>query len=427
MKLFVINIIFLLSVYQIAVAQEMMLEAHDGDVFNAWQVDFQNHGQYILKFPDSFTAFSVLIPVSGHFDEISVTVSGKAVGLIPFGEDEVMFSDSLQVSDIIFTGKAINEIIVSFSQNIGRIFIHTYHAGKVYLPENHLEENFSGIDCSKPLMVDQDQWRSGLTPPTVKPTYTRTAHIVIHHSAGSNTSVNHLEDVRNIYLYHTKTLGWDDIGYNFLIARDGTIYSGRDGQGWMEDDFVKGAHFCGKNTNTMGICLLGEYSLSLPTPQALFSLKKLILWKCHKDQLNPLDSALHPPGSDTALLLPVICGHRDGCSTECPGTAAYVLLPSLRSEVDSLLSLCFPVSTNEPNQRNNVSVFPNPSDGNFEINISGRQVKKLILMSPDGKIMDEKVLPLTGSAIYVDNLPKGIWFLRIYLIDGIENHKVIIE
>jgi hypothetical protein len=71
-----------------------------------------------------------------------------------------MFSDSLKVSDIIFTGNAINEIIVSFSQNIGRYSYIPIMQVSIS-PENHLEENFSGIDCSKPLMVDQDQCGQG--------------------------------------------------------------------------------------------------------------------------------------------------------------------------------------------------------------------------------------------------------------------------
>src|SRR5690606_5894496 len=116
----------------------------------------------------------------------------------------------------------------------------------------------SANHCSEPQMIDPSHWRAGLPQPKGSPVFTSVNHIIIHHSAGSNLVTDFTNEVRNIYLYHTNVNGWDDIGYNFLIAPNGTIYQGRDGRGIVEKDYVMGAHMCGRNSGTMGICLLGD-------------------------------------------------------------------------------------------------------------------------------------------------------------------------
>ena len=66
---------------------------------------------------------------------------------------------------------------------------------------------------------------------------------MVHHSAGSNTNSNYTQVVRDIYLYHTQVNGcWSDIGYNYLVAQDGSIYNGRD-PGALEQDDVLGRSF----------------------------------------------------------------------------------------------------------------------------------------------------------------------------------------
>ena len=44
--------------------------------------------------------------------------------------------------------------------------------------------------------------------------------------------------------------GWDDIGYHFVIRRDGTVELGRDID-------VTGAHAYGLNKYSIGICMVG--------------------------------------------------------------------------------------------------------------------------------------------------------------------------
>jgi N-acetylmuramoyl-L-alanine amidase len=64
------------------------------------------------------------------------------------------------------------------------------------------------------------------------------------------------EKVEAIRRWHTdpkpKGNGWRDIGYHYVIDRDGAVATGR------PLDQV-GAHVAGRNTNTIGICLLGGF------------------------------------------------------------------------------------------------------------------------------------------------------------------------
>lgn len=184
-------------------------------------------------------------------------------------------------------------------------------------------------------MIEQPVWREGLSDPDYERIENKVHNIIIHHSAGSNVDTNYTGIVRNIYIYHTEIRGWSDIGYNYLVAPDGSIFKGRDPAN-LDQDNVMGAHFCNNNSGTMGICILGTYTDIHPTSEAITSLVALLNWKLGKDSLNPEGKYPHPLNS----ALPVIAGHRDGCSTECPGGFLYEMLDSLRQEVLKVFQAC---------------------------------------------------------------------------------------
>jgi N-acetyl-anhydromuramyl-L-alanine amidase AmpD len=60
------------------------------------------------------------------------------------------------------------------------------------------------------------------------------------------------EKVAEVRRWHVQDRGWKDIGYHFLIDRDGTLAEGR------PIDQV-GAHTAGHNTGTIGVCLFGGF------------------------------------------------------------------------------------------------------------------------------------------------------------------------
>ncbi len=71
-------------------------------------------------------------------------------------------------------------------------------------------------------------------------------------------------DVSEIRAWH-KARGWRDVGYHFVIRRDGEIELGRQLQ-------EVGTHCRGHNTHSIGTCLVGKESF---TPAQFAALKRL--------------------------------------------------------------------------------------------------------------------------------------------------------
>lgn len=58
--------------------------------------------------------------------------------------------------------------------------------------------------------------------------------------------------VAEIRRWHVKDRGWKDIGYHYLIDRNGAVATGRPVE-------QVGAHVSGHNTGTIGVCLIGGF------------------------------------------------------------------------------------------------------------------------------------------------------------------------
>ena len=224
------------------------------------------------------------------------------------------------------------------------------------IPNQRLKETACDI---KP--VAPEIWRQGLPSPSYTPGVTEVEHVVIHHSATSNNIDDPYEAVRSIYTYHTQVNGWSDIGYNFLISPDGTIFQGRDDNGIADADNIIGAHMCGVNSNTMGVCMLGTFTDVLPTEDALDALALIIKWKTEKESIPIFGSEIHPIGPPSANVpaqaLPYVCGHRDGCRpsyTECPGDLLYRNLGEIKEKASLL-------DCDSPEEPVNLAVYPNPT------------------------------------------------------------------
>ena len=201
--------------------------------------------------------------------------------------------------------------------------------------------------CNEPSSVTQSVWRAGLSDPIGQRIGLPTTHIVIHHSADANMILSDYTSlVKNIYDIHTNQNGWDDIGYNYLIAPNGVIFKGREPQSYTQD-VVQGAHMCNKNENTVGICMIGNFTNNLPTKEALKSLYLLAGWKAGKDKIDPFGKTLHEVGPTSAnmpaSMLANVCGHRDGCQagyTECPGSSFYNTFQTVRDSISYYSTKC---------------------------------------------------------------------------------------
>ncbi|MGK5499111.1 N-acetylmuramoyl-L-alanine amidase [Streptomyces sp. URMC 125] len=166
--------------------------------------------------------------------------------------------------------------------------------------------------------------------------------VVVHHTAESNsyTCDQAPAVVRGIYAYHVRTLGWKDIGYNFLVDKCGRIYEGRKGG---VDRPVMGAHAYGFNAETTGISILGTYTDTAASTAALTSVARIAAWKLGQYGVNPAGTVTLTAGDagrshsgktwakGARLSFPAIHGHRDGYNTQCPGNRLYGQLPTLRT------------------------------------------------------------------------------------------------
>ena len=191
----------------------------------------------------------------------------------------------------------------------------------------------------KPALLSRRAWGADASWRNGRASYIRRIKQVhIHHTATANGYA--AGDVpgllRGMYYYHTHSLGWFDIAYNFLVDRFGRTWVGRSGGA---DRPVRGAHTLGFNHESVGIALIGRFGTRRPTVAAMKAVVDLAAWKLDLYGGHPRGVVrVRSHGSDrfpsgTWVTLPVIDGHRDTNETSCPGTRLYQLLPKLRRRV----------------------------------------------------------------------------------------------
>ena len=157
----------------------------------------------------------------------------------------------------------------------------------------------------------------------------------VHHTATGNSYSR--DDVpgliRGMYRYHTQSLGWFDIGYNFLVDRFGRAWVGRSGG---PGRLVRGAHTLGFNEDSVGIAMIGTLTSQRPWRPAVAALTRLAAWKLDKHGRDATGQVwVTSTGSDKyrdgrRVRLPAIDGHRDTNDTACPGQQLYERLPTIR-------------------------------------------------------------------------------------------------
>ncbi len=276
-------------------------------------------------------------------------------------------------------------------------------------------------------MIEQEFWREGLPEPDYERIVHEVRNIIIHHSATSNDLTDYTNVIRNIYLYHTEGNGWSDIGYNYVIAQDGSIFKGRD-PGVYEQDNVMGAHFCSANSGTMGICILGHYMNIAPPVESINALVNLLAWKAAKDTLNPYGTNAHILNPE----LKVIAGHRDGCSTLCPGDSLYDKLNSIRHETAEEMKDCgffYSSVAKREAPLPGIIIFYNPANNILNIKIENGYVESFYLADMYGKVyLIENNIKISEQQLQINtgDLLPGMYFIIFTYDSNILSEKVII-
>jgi N-acetylmuramoyl-L-alanine amidase len=201
----------------------------------------------------------------------------------------------------------------------------------------------------RPKVVGRGAWGANLAKGGCRP---RTGAVkgtvkaaVIHHTATANdySAAEAPDVVLGICRYHRNANGWNDIGYNALVDRFGTLYAGR--RGGLRKAIV-GAHAQGFNATTTSIASIGDHTDTQITPQARASIIEYVAWKLSAHGLSAIgkttvtsaggDLSRYPAGRKVRLKR--VVGHRDVGLTACPGESLQLDIRSIRRMVQARIT-----------------------------------------------------------------------------------------
>ena len=196
--------------------------------------------------------------------------------------------------------------------------------------QSKLDKEVDGIE--RPAFVTRKDWGCPQSEHVNSRSLTNVTHLIIHHSAGSTTSNDFAAVVLSYWDYHVNSNGWDDIGYNWLVDPNGVLYKGRAWKSETEEN-VMGAHNSGKNSNTAGICFIGNYVSSIPSDLGLNKIAELSAFLCDKYKIDPISESYH---AAIERVNDNIDGHgQSGGGTACPGTQLINRLQVIRDKTYS--------------------------------------------------------------------------------------------
>jgi len=198
-----------------------------------------------------------------------------------------------------------------------------------------------GAMTTKPTIVTRAEWGANESYRTGSPSFGPVKMVFVHHTDSGNdyTRAEAPAIVRAVYAYHTRSLHWSDVGYNFLIDRYGTVYEGRYGG---VDKAAIGAQTLGFNTGSIGVSVIGTFTTATPPGAAVNALERLLAWKLDVHHVDPEGRATLVCGygqkyaTGQSVAFPVIAGHRDANYTDCPGGKLYARLPAIRKAVAAM-------------------------------------------------------------------------------------------
>ncbi|MEV4636740.1 N-acetylmuramoyl-L-alanine amidase [Actinoplanes sp. NPDC049548] len=187
-----------------------------------------------------------------------------------------------------------------------------------------------------PNVVTRAQWGANEKLVEDAPEYTTDVQVLfVHHTAGTNSysCSDSPAIIRSIQAYHVKSKHWNDIGYNFLVDKCGTLFEGRRGGITRA---VLGAHTLGFNSHSSAIAVLGNFGSTGVSARVRTVIAQVAAYKLGAYGNTPAGrTTLVSSGSDryakgSKAVLNRISGHRDTGQTECPGNTLYGQLGSIR-------------------------------------------------------------------------------------------------
>ncbi len=160
--------------------------------------------------------------------------------------------------------------------------------------------------------VGRSQWHARPLRPNHEPMQPPW-RITVHHSAEplhSGSLAATKAEVRRIQQFHQDGRGWADLGYHFLIDREGRVIEGRPLQ-------YQGAHAYGDNNiGNVGVCLLGNFAADPERGGDYLRVQSI-----PGAQLAALDELVGTLRSHYGIARHEVHGHAEMRGTACPGPA----------------------------------------------------------------------------------------------------------
>ena len=134
-----------------------------------------------------------------------------------------------------------------------------------------------------------------------------TNFLVIHHTgSGADNDID--ASAEQIHSWHLNNPGWAGIGYHYVVRKNGTVEQGR-------PHWTIGSHAYGKNSESIGIHLSGDFTTASPTEAQIENTALLIANIC-TDYGLPIDRQ-H------------VFGHREVGESSCPGDVLFGMLDTI--------------------------------------------------------------------------------------------------
>lgn len=134
-------------------------------------------------------------------------------------------------------------------------------------------------------VIARATWSPGTASPANMNAMNGIRHITVHHDGigpfydhDERSTRRRLESIRR---FHREDHGWGDIGYHYIIDRNGRVWEGRSIQ-------YQGAHVRYHNKHNVGVLLLGHFDQQSPSDRQIAALQQHVSRLMHRYNI-PLD------------------------------------------------------------------------------------------------------------------------------------------
>ena len=226
-----------------------------------------------------------------------------------------------------------------------------------------------------PDVITRAQWGADESWAESSPQFDQVRALTIHHTAGTNdySRAQAVEQMRGIYAYYTKTLGWGDFPYHLITDRFGNIYEGRRG---ALDSNPLGTHAGGFNRGTMGVSTMGNYDVLAPSEEVVDAMARATAYYLYRDGIDARGRVTLTSGGSTKyaagtpVTVDTIFPHRATSATACPGQHLMARFDDLRDRAEAIATAAgqppapatpapMPAPSTEPSTAGTYTVQPN--------------------------------------------------------------------